>query len=252
MRWSPALRDLDWLVARPIAHRGLHDIKIGAVENTATAFSRAVEHDYAIECDLQLTADGEAVVFHDHTLDRLTEASGPVRAHTARALREFAFRAGKDHIETFGELLDQISGNVPLVIEIKSHWDGDDSLVLRAIKTLEGYRGPYGIMSFDPDIVAAVRMRAPQTVRGIVTDRTTDSFYDTLPFTRRLDLRYFTHMPRTMPHFISYRWLDLPFPPVSAFRMAGRPVISWTIRSREAAGEARRYSDQITFEGFLA
>jgi glycerophosphoryl diester phosphodiesterase len=107
-------------------------------------------------------------------------------------------------------------------------------------------------MPFDPDIVENVRLRSPDTVRGIVTDRAVDPFYDNLPFTRRLDLRNFLHMTRTMPHFISYQWADLPFPPVTAFRKAGRPVISWTIRSREAAAQALRYSDQITFEGFLA
>jgi glycerophosphoryl diester phosphodiesterase len=252
MRWSPHLRNLDWLVARPIAHRGLHHLKNGAVENTATAFALAIEHGYAIECDLQITLDGEAVVFHDDTLDRLTDGSGPVKAHTARALRKMAFRSGRDRIQTLGEMLDQVSGRVPLIIEVKSHWDGDERLALSALKVLENYPGPYGLMSFDPDIIETVRDRSPRTVRGIVTDRTTDLFYDTLPLIRRLELRYFTHMTRTMPHFISYQWMDLPFPPVTAFREAGRPVISWTIRSRQAATRALRYSDQITFEGFRA
>ena len=145
-----------------------------------------------------------------------------------------------------------IQYGVPLVIEIKSHWDGDSRLTLRVLEVLQSYRGPYGLMSFDPAIVAVVRALSPRTVRGIVTDRTTDPFYDRLPLAKRLELRYFAHMPRTMPHFISYRWMDLPFPPVTAFRAAGRPVISWTIRSPEVALAARRYSDQITFEGFLA
>jgi len=252
MRWSPRLRDPDWLVARPIAHRGLHDARNGAVENTATAFARAIEHGYAIECDLQVTSDGEAVVFHDNRLDRLTTGSGPVKTCTTPALRRLAFKSGKDRIQTLGELLDQISGKVPLIVEIKSRWDGDETLTRRAVEVLARYHGPYGLMSFDPDIVENVRLRSPDTVRGIVTDRTVDPFYDSLAFARRLELRYFLHMTRTMPHFISYRWADLPFPPVTAFRKAGRPVISWTIRSREAAAQALRYSDQITFEGFLA
>ena len=252
MRWSPQLKAIDWLVRRPIAHRGLHDLKNGVVENTAAAFACAIEQGYAIECDLQLTSDGEAIVFHDDVLDRLTTGTGPVKAQTARALGNFAFKSGTDRIQTLSELLDQVSGKVPLIVEIKSHWNGDHALAGRAIEALEGYRGPYGVMSFDPEIVAAVRAQSPRTVRGIVTDRTIDPFYDTLPLARRLGLRYFTHMSQTMPHFISYRWMDLPFPPVTAFRAAGRPVISWTIRSPEAAFEARRYSDQITFEGFLA
>jgi glycerophosphoryl diester phosphodiesterase len=252
MRWSPQLRNLDWLVTKPIAHRGLHNAKDGAVENTATAFARAIEHTYAIECDLQVTSDGEAVVFHDDVLDRLTVGSGPVKDHTVRSLRGLAFKSGADRIQTLAELLEQVSGATPLIIEIKSHWDGNESLSRRALEVLANYRGPYGLMSFDPDIVESVRLRSPHTVRGIVTDRTIDPFYDNLSLMRRLELRYFVHMQRTMPHFISYRWADLPFPPVTAFRKAGRPVISWTIRSREAARQARRYSDQITFEGFLA
>jgi len=252
MRWSPPGKRLDWLTRRPIAHRGLHDLKNGIVENTATAFMRALDRGYAIECDVQITSDGEAVVFHDDTLDRLTDGRGPVNAKSARAIRSLAFKAGKDRIQTLGELLDQVAGSTPLVIELKSLWNRDEALTLRALDVLECYAGPYGLMSFDPDIVETLRERSPRTVRGIVTDRAIDSFYDMLPLMRRLELRYLTHMPRTLPHFISYRWMDLPFPPVTAFRAAGRPVISWTIRSPDATARARRYSDQITFEGFLA
>ena len=119
MRWSPPLKAMDWLVRRPIAHRGLHDLKNGVVENTATAFACAIKYGYAIECDLQLTSDGEAVVFHDDVLDRLTTGSGPVKAQTTRELRNLAFKSGRDRIQTLGELLDQVSGKAPVIIEIK-------------------------------------------------------------------------------------------------------------------------------------
>ena len=49
---------LDWLIARPIAHRGLHDEARGIIENTPSAIAAAVAADYAIEIDLQVTADG--------------------------------------------------------------------------------------------------------------------------------------------------------------------------------------------------
>jgi glycerophosphoryl diester phosphodiesterase len=251
MRWSPALSRLGSLVGRPIAHRGLHDSGKGVVENSAAAFGHAIAHDYAIECDLQLSADGEAMVFHDEELDRLMESSGPLRARTARALRRIAFKRGRDRIQTLGDLLDQVAGKVTLVIELKSHWDGDDALLRRALEVLAPYSGRYSLMSFDPDIVAAIREMSPATLRGIVTDRTTDHFYDRLSLGRRLELRYSTHMWRTQPHFISYRWSDLPFTPVSLFREAGHPVICWTIRSPDTAAWASRYADQITFEGFL-
>lgn len=251
-RWSPALRRLDWLVARPIAHRGLHDLKRGIVENTASAFAAAIKHGYAIECDLQLSADGEAMVFHDNTIDRLMNGAGAVGSMPARELRKLSFKASGDRIQTLGELLDQVGGAVPLVIELKSHWDGKADLPSRALQVLEPYPGPYALMSFDPEFLALARERSPATVRGIIADRATDAYYNHLPVWRRLDLQYFTHGPVTRPDFISFDWTQFPFAPVNAFRHRGGPVISWTIRNAEAASLARRYSDQITFEGFAA
>lgn len=251
MRVRPALRRLQWLTARPIAHRGLHDIAGGVVENTASAFARAIEHDYAIECDLQLAADGEIMVFHDDTLDRLTDHKGPLAALSAKALRAVAFKSGGDRIPTLREVLELVGGRVPLVIEIKSEWNGESGLVLGALKVLESYRGPHCIMSFDPDILEAARATSPRTIRGIVADRVMGSYYDKLPLARRLEMRYFTHVPRTEPDFISYHWSDLPFPFVSEFRNAGHSVICWTVRSPEAAAKALQHADQITFEGFL-
>ena len=149
-------------------------------------------------------------------------------------------------------LLEQVNGKVPLVIELKSHWDGDETLALRALKVLEDYDGPYCLMSFDPDAIAAVATYSPSTVRGIVADRTVDSYYNSLPLRRRLEMRSFSHLTRTRPHFVSYYFRDLPFAPVQRIRAAGYPVITWTIRSEEQARVARRYSDQITFEGYAA
>jgi hypothetical protein len=100
MRPPTGHRAFDWLIARPIAHRGLHDAKRGVVENTRSAFAAAMASNYAIECDVQLTADGEAVVFHDDTLDRLATAQGPLIARTSAELRSIALRGSTDRIET--------------------------------------------------------------------------------------------------------------------------------------------------------
>jgi glycerophosphoryl diester phosphodiesterase len=252
MRFSPQVRHLSWLVERPIAHRGLHDRGKGIIENTASAFASAIAGNYAIECDLQVTADGEAVIFHDETLDRLTEATGLVNAHTVNQLKEIAFKNSGDRILTLAELLNQVSGRVPLIIELKSHWDADCKLTERTLSVLESYAGPYALMSFDPDIVACIRELSPGTVRGIVADRTTGPEYCLLPLSRRLELRQFSHGARTQPHFISFHWRDLPYAAVNRFRSLGGPVITWTIRTPEQATLARRYSDQVTFEGFRA
>src|SRR5689334_9173315 len=100
----------DWITERPVAHRGLHDIAAGIVENTASAFEAAVAGGYAMECDVQISADGEAMVFHDDRLDRLMDASGPVGARTAAELRRIAMKAGRDRMIDLGELCDIVGG----------------------------------------------------------------------------------------------------------------------------------------------
>ena len=252
MAMSPALRPLDWLTARPIAHRGLHDAGNGVIENTQSAFARAIAHNYAVECDLQVTADGEAVVFHDDTLDRLMQAKGRVRDLSAAALKALAFKAGADRIQTLADLLGQVRGQVPLVIELKSHWDGDETLARRAVDAIDSYDGPFCFMSFDPGIVAAVRRLKPDIIRGVVADSFTHEEYDNLPEAERVRLRELAHLGQTQPDFISYYWRELPFPPVTRFREAGHKVICWTVRSAADAVAALRVSDQITFEGFQA
>ncbi len=249
MRFSPQLRDLSWLVARPIAHRGVHDAK--KIENSESAFAAAIKHNYAIECDLQLSKDGEAMVMHDEALDRVMEHKGWVKDFTARELNAMPYKFGHDRMQTLGELLEQVDGRVTLVIELKSEFNGEISLVRRALQVLKTYAGPYCLMSFDPEMIAAVAQFSPTTVRGITADRAIDPYYNFLSVARRLALREFSHLPETRPHFVSYNFRELPFQPVSQIHQQGHPVISWTIGSEAEAAQARRYSDQITFEGFL-
>lgn len=251
MRFSPLLREFDWLVARPIAHRGLHTKSKGIIENTESAFAAAIKQDYAIECDVQLTADGEAMVFHDDKLDRLTESKGPVKALTTKELKGVKLKSTKDRMQTLAELLEQVDGHATLVIELKSLWDGDELLVNRALQVLENYDGPCCLMSFDPDMVACMRELSPHTVRGIVADRTTDPYYNHLPLAKRYAMRTFAHLAQTQPHFVSYNWRELPFEPVTEIRKLGHPVITWTVRSKEEASQALRYCDQVTFEGYV-
>lgn len=246
----PRTRDLGWLVERPIAHRGLHDRASGIVENTASAFAAAIEAGYAIECDLQLSRDGEAMVFHDETLDRLTQATGRVLDRTAAELVSVPLRDTSDRMQTLPELLAQVDGRVPLVIELKSHWDGSTRLAQRAVECLAGYRGPHALMSFDPDLVEAVAELDPRLTRGIVADRVNDPDYRGLPFYRRLGLRRFSHLARSRPHFISYHAAGLPYGPPRRLRQLGVPIICYTIRSPSQASRALRYCDQITFEGY--
>jgi glycerophosphoryl diester phosphodiesterase len=240
------------LLRLPIAHRALHDRSAGRPENSPAAIRAAVEAGYAIEIDVQGTSDGQAVVFHDEHLERLTEGQGMVKDLTAAEMKRQVIRRSADHVQTLAELLQQVKGQVPLVIEIKSHWDGDERLAARALEVLASYDGPYCLMSFDPDVMAAVRRMSPETIRGIVAERGFDSYYDALPLAKQAELRTFSHVARTRPDFVSFYFDELPWAPVSALRASGLPVITWTIRSPAEAWRARRRSDQITFEGFLA
>jgi glycerophosphoryl diester phosphodiesterase len=246
----PLRRELYFLVERPIAHRGLHESFRCIMENTAKAFEAAIAEGYAIECDVQLSADIEAMVFHDDAVDRLIEAKGEVRRYSAKQLKAMTFKQSDDRMQSLPELLEQIAGRATLVIELKSHWDGNVDLARRAVRCLQSYKGPVSLMSFDPDIIEAVRTLAPAIVRGITADKALDPSYDRLPLQRRVELRHFSHLARTKPHFVSYDWHDLPMAGVAEIRDAGYPVISWTIRSAAEAAMALRYSDQITFEGF--
>ena len=115
----------DWLTARPVAHRGLHDAAAGVIENTATAFEAAIKGNYAIECDLQISADGEAMVHHDDVLGRLTDGTGRLDALSAAELKQAPFRATSDCMLNLGELCDLVASRATLVIELKSRFDGD-------------------------------------------------------------------------------------------------------------------------------
>ena len=127
---------LDWLTAHPIAHRGLHNAASGVIENTGTAFTAAIVHGFAIETDVQISADGEAMVHHDDALGRLTEGSEPLARMSALALQAVRFKATTDRILTLGQLCDLVAGRVPLVIELKSRFDGDLRLAARTAAVL--------------------------------------------------------------------------------------------------------------------
>src|SRR5579883_557508 len=131
----------------------------------------AVEGNFAIECDIQLSADGEAMVHHDDTLDRLTEASGKLQDKTAAELKSIPFKATGERMMTLADLCDLVAGRVPLVIEVKSSFDGDRKLVQRMAEALSSYQGPAVGMSFDPDQVMALRELIPSRPRGIVAER---------------------------------------------------------------------------------
>lgn len=244
---------MKWLTARPIAHRGLHN-KRDIIENTGSAFRAAIEGKYAIECDIQLTRDGDAAVFHDFDLERLTHGKGKVRDYTMRQLREMAFKTSSDKMMSLSELINLVRGRSTLIVEIKSSFDGDMTLAAQAVKMMKGYTGKIALMSFDPAIVAHLREIAKPIVRGIVAENAyTDAGFAMCSDEQKHNMRNLMHFGETNPHFISWNVKDLPTTSTLLFQKGmQRPVICWTVRSEEDKALAAKFADQVTFEGYNA
>lgn len=243
---------LDWLTARPIAHRGLHDASRGIIENTRSAFLAAIDGNYGVECDIQISRDGEAMVHHDDALGRLTEGSARLADMTAAELDAVRFKQTSDHILTLRELCDLVAGRATLVIEIKSRFDGNLRLTRRAVDVLESYAGPVAVMSFDPAVVAALRDMAPGLPRGIVAERHyMHPEWKGLPAAQKRSMAHLLHAYHTRPHFMAYQVKDLPAAaPLIARSVFGLPLLTWTVRCEDDRRRAIRWADQMIFEGW--
>src|SRR5512140_2406458 len=246
------MRAPDWLTARPVAHRGLHDAARGIMENMPAAAQAAISGNFGIECDIQLTADGEAMVHHDDGLGRLTEGSAALLGMRAAELKAVRFTDTSERMMSLGDLCELVAGRVPLVIEVKSHFDGDRKLVTRMAEVLASYAGPAAGMSFDPDQVLALRETMPQRPRGIVAERSYDAAdWPEATAAQRKDMLHLRHAFRTRPHFVAYWVNELPaLAPSIARNIFGLPLLTWTVRTPEQRERAARYADQMIFEGF--
>jgi glycerophosphoryl diester phosphodiesterase len=243
----------DWLTARPFAHRGLHDAAHGVIENTAGAVRAALVAGYGIEVDLQISADGEAMVHHDATLGRLTEGTERIDQMTAAALQRVAFRDSGERMMTLGELCDVVAGRAPLLLEMKSRFDGDQRLPLRAAAVLAGYRGPAAPMSFDPAQLRLLRQKAPHLLRGIVAAKyRPHPYWDQMPLLLRYGMEFLFPTALTgRPDFVAYSVDNLPaIAPALARHALCLPVLTWVVRSEAERARALRFADQIIFEGF--
>lgn len=230
---------LRWLTARPIAHRGYHDVARGRPENSLAAFEAAVASHYAIECDLHPSADGVPVVFHDLHLERLTGDPRCVRDVTAAELGGLRLAATPEWIPTFDELLRLVEGRVPIVIELKHVAGRDAGLAWEVVERLKSYPGPAAVMSFSLDQIAEVRAANPHLPRGLTAEGGL-----------KHGLAHFRAARRLEVDFLSYRLGDLPTPAPLFLRLLGKPLICWTVRTPADAKRAQLWTDQITFEGF--
>jgi len=171
---------------------------------------------------------------------------------TAAQIKAVRFKAGTDHILTLGELCDLVAGRVILLLELKSHFDGDTRLPKRIVDVLSAYRGPVAVMSFDPVLIEAARHLGPSLTRGIVAERSySDPEWRTLPQSLKRSMTWLLHAPRSRPQFIAYSVKDLPAaPPWIARTLFGLPLLTWTVRSDADRKIAARWTDQIIFEGW--
>ena len=239
---------MDWLTERPIAHRGLHTMKgvrgesngTHRPENALSAFSAAVARGYAIECDLQPTRDGDVVVFHDRTLDRMTGRAGEVREHDAAYLADIHLANGSEGIPRLSELLELVDGRVPLVLELKGEGADPDAFVRSVANALNGYDGPVAAMSFLSPITDRFAEHMPDVPRGLTAEGDDRAFEAHTRAMKSGDL-----------HFISYDVNALPCRLTREARENGVPVICWTVQTPEQVALSRAHADQMTFEGFL-
>jgi glycerophosphoryl diester phosphodiesterase len=240
-----------WLTARPIAHRGYHNTAAGRIENTLAAAEAAVAKNFAIECDVQLTADGRVIAFHDDTLDRLTGASGDVGGKSLAELRAVRLRDADATIPTLDDLLDLVDGRVPLVIELKSRFTGDRHLEAVVAPLVLGYDGPAAIMSFDPASMTTMRRLAPSIPRGMLGGEWAAADRPTLSAGARLANRWLLRAPMVRPDFVAWDVTTLPASPPLALRHFFRiPLLTWTVRTGPERETAHHWADQIIFEGF--
>lgn len=250
----PALPDA--FIRTPLTHRGLHDIARGRPENSRAGLNAAIRLGYGIEIDLQLSSDGEALVFHDYELSRLTGETGAIRQRSAAEAGRIALKHGDgETIPTLSQILELVQGRVPLLIELKDQ-DGDMGPGIGALeaatgRVLAGYRGDVAVMSFNPHSTMAMAKLAPDLPRGLVTCGFDPQEWPLAVATCER-LRDIPDFAAASAAFVSHDRADLTRPRVARLRAQGVPVLCWTVRSPEEEAEARRYADNVTFEGYLA
>lgn len=228
-----------WIVERPVAHRGYHDLNKEIWENTLSAFQRAIEAGFAIECDLHYAADSVPVIFHDEDLERLCNIKGDVRERTSAELGLLAVGGTKDRIPTLKQLLQLCGGKVPLVLELKGREKDDEGFAEAVLEVLEGYKGDVALMSFDHWLLKDLKALASPYPVGLTAEGKDPEAFFKHDEAMQLGL-----------DFISYHYGHLPNSFITAQRQRGIPVITWTVRDEAARKQTFANADQMTFEGF--
>lgn len=210
------------------AHRGLHTKDRSVPENSLAAFRRAAERGYGVELDVQLSRDGQVMVFHDDDLERMTGKTGKIWDLDFEELRTLRLAGTEETIPLFTEVLEVLkNGAGPLIVELKTG-PRNDELCEKTYEILGYYPGIWCMESFNPFIVNWFRKNAPEAVRGQLA--TMREKYDGYPAFLRKILSEAGFSFLNKPHFIAYN-LDAEVPKkVLKMREKGVLLFGWTAR----------------------
>jgi glycerophosphoryl diester phosphodiesterase len=239
----------DRLFEPAIAHRGLWSPD-GPPENSLGAFQAACAAGYGIELDVQLSADGEAMVFHDEKLERMTGAEGRVRDRSAAELGELRLAGTDERIPTLFETLALVGHRAMVHIELKTPYGDVGPLEQRVHEVIADHNGPVCVIGFNPYSHAWFADRYPGVLRGL------DSYsYARAPHMAEAQRRAFArleHVDIARPHFLALGLDMLPCARATELRRKGMPVVAWTVRKPDEWEAVRDGCDNLIFEGFRA
>jgi glycerophosphoryl diester phosphodiesterase len=234
-----------------IAHRGLWSPS-GAPENSLAAFQAACAGGYGIELDVQLSADGEAIVFHDAKLERMTGAEGRLSDHTAADLTRLSLAGTDETIPTLSETLTLVGHRAMVLIEIKAAAGDVGALERRVHEVLIDHNGPTAVIGFNPYSHGWFAQYHPKILRGLNSHAYADDDARTLAPERRRAYAALEHVTTAKPHFLALGLDMLPSKRADALRKGGMPVVAWTLRSAEQWRGISSHCDNLIFEGFAA
>lgn len=235
------------------AHRGLHDNKSGAPENSMPAFRKAVEKGYGIELDVQLSSDGVPVIFHDLDLARACGVQGLVRERTYEELQTLRLFGSEEKIPALKDFLEMVDGRVPLIVEFKSE-DSDLTLCRVIAPMLRAYKGAYCIESFNPLVLLWYRIHQPKVMRGQLSDG-----FIHIPKYRALNkapitipVQFLIPNFLSKPDFIAYNHMyEGNISRRICRNLYKAKAAAWTIKSQSELEEAKKSFDVFIFDSFI-
>ena len=236
------------LTAAPFAHRGLWSPD-GAPENSLSAFQHAAERGFGVELDVRLSADGEAMVFHDESLERMTGRAGRVGDHRAADLQSYSLNGGDDAIPTLAEALTVIGAQAMVLIELKTPSGEVGRLEQRVHDVLIDHHGPLAVIGFNAYSHAWFADHHPKILRGLNSHAYADG-EGRMSADAIRSLRALEHVKIARPHFLALCLDMLPSAEADTLRDGGMPVVAWTVRSPEAWHRVQAHCDNLIFEGF--